>query len=98
MAVLSPRGGRLMTGQRVARARATRRVLRRAWRAAVRLAALLLAVGALGGAGLGVRWLLTAPRFAVSEGEVSGNSGLGREAILAAAGIVPATNLFRLDP
>ena len=89
---------RLIAGQRVHRARVNRRMLRRARRVALRLAVLLLALGALGGAGLGVRWLLTAPRFAVSEVEVSGHSRLGREAILAAAGIAPGTNFFRLDP
>lgn len=75
-----------------------RRLARRARRLApVALAA--VAVLALSGVGaLGVRWLLTSPRFAVAEVEVRGASRLGAEEIIAASGIRRGVNLWRLDP
>ena len=75
-----------------------RRVARRARRLApVALAAVV--VLALSGAGaLGVRWLLTSPRFAVAEVEVRGGSRLAAEEIIAASGIRRGVNLWRLDP
>ncbi len=106
LSVLSPRrlareledwGARpsLVTHQRVDR---RRRVARRARRLApVALAAVI--VLALSGAGaLGVRWLVSSPRFAVAEVEVRGASRLGAEEIIAASGIRRGVNLWRLDP
>ncbi|HET8578653.1 MAG TPA: FtsQ-type POTRA domain-containing protein [Methylomirabilota bacterium] len=108
-AVLSPRGapreledlaekGRLIAGQRVARGRVRRRLLRRARVVAVRVLVVGVATAAVAGAGLGARWLLTSPRFAVREIEIRGAERLGREAVLAAAGLAPGMNLFRVDP
>lgn len=108
-AVLSPRGtpreledlaekGRLIAGQRVSRARTHRRMIRRVGVVAVRLALLVAASAAVAGAGLGARWLLTSPRFAVSEVEVRGVHRLSREAVLAAVGLAPGVNFFRVDP
>jgi len=107
-AVLSPRGapreledlaekGRLIAGQRVSRARMQRRLIRRARVLAIRLALLVAASAAVAGGGLGLRWMLTSARFAVTEIEVRGAHGLRRESI-AAAGLVPGVNFFRLDP
>jgi cell division protein FtsQ len=50
---------------------------------------------AAGGAAIG--WLLTSPRFAITEVAVVGASRLTPEEIVAASGIGPGTNLFRLD-
>jgi cell division protein FtsQ len=88
---------RLMAGQRVARGRARRRLLRRARAVALHALVLAVAAAAVAGAGLGARWLLTAPRFAVREIEVRGASRLSREAVLAAAGLAPGVSLFRVD-
>lgn len=107
-AVLSPRGapreledlaekGRLIAGQRVSRARMQRRLIRRARVLAIRLALLVAASAAVAGGGLGLRWMLTSARFAVTEIEVLGAHRLSREAI-AAAGLVPGVNFFRIDP
>lgn len=107
-AVVSPRAARprledlaergpLMANQRVSRARLGRRLARPAgWvaaRARIMGAGLLLAAGAA----LAVGWLLTSPRFAVSEVAVTGHSRLSPGEIVAASGIGPGTNLFRLD-
>lgn len=43
------------------------------------------------------RWLLTSPRFAIAAVRVEGTSRLSEEEVLAAAGIPPGGNLFRLD-
>jgi cell division septal protein FtsQ len=107
-AVLSPRGapreledlaekGRLIAGQRVSRARMQRRLIRRARVLAIRLALLVAASVAVAAGGLGLRWMLTSARFAVTEIEVRGAHGLSREAI-AAAGLVTGVNFFRVDP
>ncbi len=89
---------RLIGGQRVSRERRQRRLARRARWAAGR--ALMLAVGALllAGAWAGGRWLLTSPRFTITEVAVTGHSRLRPEEIVAASGIGPDTNIFRLDP
>jgi len=84
----------LITEQRVGRQRLRRRLARRAVRVVRRLA---LAGAALGAGALAVQWLCTAPRFAVAEIEVTGQSRLSREEIVAASGIRPGVNLFRLD-
>ena len=107
-AVLSPRGapreledlaerGRLIAGQRVSRIRLRRRLVRRARVMAIRLALLVGAAVAVAGGGLGLRWALTSPRFAVTDIEVRGAHGLSREAI-AASGLAAGMNFFRLDP
>jgi cell division protein FtsQ len=107
--VLSPRSGRgggledlaergsAMSRQRVSRTRLTRRLGRRVrWVAAraVWIGACLLLLAAVG---LGVGWLLTSPRFAITEVAVSGASRLTPEDVVSASGIGPGTNLFRLD-
>lgn len=57
-----------------------------------------LLVVALGGAlASGGRWLLTAPRFAVERVEVAGQSQLSVDQVVAASGLAPGQNLFRLD-
>lgn len=105
--LLSPRGGAagfgdcgergaLIGRQRVGRARRRDRGRRRRRRrrlAAIAAAAVLLAVG-----GAGIRWLLTSPRFAVATVEVRGAQRIAVERVLAAAGIPPGTNLWRIDP
>ncbi len=108
-AVLSPRSvpreledlaekGRLIAGQRVSRARIHRRMIRRVRVVAVRVVLLVVASAAVAGAGLGAGWLLTSPRFAVTKIEVRGAHGLSREAVLAAVGLSPGVNVFRVDP
>jgi cell division protein FtsQ len=47
---------------------------------------------------LAVRWVLTAPRFAIAAVEVRGASRVPAERILDTAAITPGTNLWRLDP
>ena len=108
--VLTPRGaarGGLadLAGPTVAMARQRldrRRRRRRALRAAARrlnaglFAALLVA--ALGGAlAAGARWLVTARLFAVERIEVVGQSRLSADEVVAASGIAPGQNLFRID-
>lgn len=84
----------------VARQRINRR--RRLLRHARRLSQTglaLVAVAALAGAGaLGVRWLLTSPRFAVSQVEVRGTSRLAAAEIVTASGIRRGDNLWKIDP
>lgn len=74
-----------------------RRLARRA-RALGQGALALVAVASLLGAGaLGVRWLLTSPRFAVADVAVRGTSRLAAAEIIAASGIRRGANLWRLD-
>jgi cell division protein FtsQ len=107
--VLSPRGAAhggladlaeptvAMADQRLDRRRRRRRMLRRARRGGAWLCVGLLVV-ALGGAlASGGRWLLTAPRFAVERVEVAGQSQLSADRAVAASGLSPGQNLFRLD-
>lgn len=82
-------GSRRHAPSRRAAARARRR------RRAVAAGLLVLAAA---GAAFGVRWLLTAPRFAVTAVEVRGTSRVPAEQIAAAAGITAGTNLWRIDP
>jgi len=106
--VISPRGGRgrledlaergrAMSGQRVSRARLARRVTRRARWVAARLVPIAACLAGLAAAGAGGFWLLTSPRFAITEVAVVGASRLTPEELVAASGIGPDTNLFRLD-
>jgi cell division protein FtsQ len=107
--VLSPRSGRgagfedlaergaAISRQRVSRTRLARRITRRLrWVVAhaIWIGACLLLLAAVG---VGVGWLLTSPRFAITEVTVSGASRLTPEEVVAASGIGPGTNLFRLD-
>jgi len=107
--VLSPRGAAhggladlaeptvAMTDQRLDRRKRRRRMLRLARRSGAWLCVGLLVV-ALGGAlASGGRWLLTAPRFAVERVEVAGQSHLSVNEVVAASGLAPGQNLFRLD-
>jgi cell division protein FtsQ len=107
--VLSPRGATrggladlaeptvAMADQRLNRRRRRRRTLRLARRAGAWLCVGLLMV-ALGGAlASGGRWLLTAPSFAVERVEVAGQSHLSADEVVAASGLGPGQNLFRLD-
>ena len=107
--VLSPRGAArggladlaeptvAMADQRLDRRRRRRRMLRLARRAGAWLCVGLLVV-ALGSAlASGGRWFLTAPRFAVERIEVAGQSQLSADEVVAASGIGPGQNLFRLD-
>ncbi len=106
--VISPRGARAkvedlaevgtaMSRQRVSRVRMARRMTRRArWVMAhvVPIGATLVVLAAVG---LGALWLLTSPRFAVTEVTVVGASRLTPEEVVAASGIDAGTNLFWLD-
>ena len=107
--VLSPRSGRgagledlaergaAMSRQRVSRTRLARRITRRLRfivAHAIWIGACLLLLAAVG---VAVGWLLTSPRFAITEVAVSGASRLTPEDVVAASGIGPGTNLFRLD-
>jgi cell division protein FtsQ len=83
--------------QRVGRAR--RRPRRSGAARAARVAGLvLLGMLTLAGATAGVRWLLTAPRFAVARIDVEGASRVSADRVRSAAAIPPGTNLWRLDP
>lgn len=89
----------LTAGQRVSRRRRQPRGRLRRLRAVGLVAAGLLLVAGLAALGMaGTRWLLTAPRFAVSEVEVRGTSRLTREDVVRASGITRGQNIFRLDP
>jgi cell division protein FtsQ len=90
--------GRAMSRQRVTRVRMARRVTKRARWLAARLVPIGATLAALAAGGAGVHWLLTSPRFAVTEVAVVGASRLTPEEIVAASGIGSGTNLFRLDP
>jgi cell division protein FtsQ len=86
-----------MAGQRLDRRRRRRRVLRLAHRLSAWICVALLVV-ALGGAlAVGGRWLLTARPFAVQRVEVAGQSLLSADEVIAASGLAPGQNLFRLD-
>src|SRR5216683_767935 len=106
--VISPRGGRArvedlaeqgraMARQRVSRARLARRMTRRARWVAARLVPIGVSLAVLAAGGAAIGWLLTSPRFAITEVAVVGASRLTPEEIVAASGIGPGTHLFRLD-
>ena len=64
-----------------------------------RIAPLLLAAGlAATAVGFVARWLLSSPRFAVSQVEVLGASRVPTDRILDAAGLAAGVNIFRVDP
>ncbi|HET8529637.1 MAG TPA: FtsQ-type POTRA domain-containing protein [Methylomirabilota bacterium] len=86
-----------MERQRVSRARLARRVTRRVRWVTSRAVPIGIALATLGAAGLGALWALTSPRFTVTEVAVTGASRLRPEDVVAASGIGPGTNLFRLD-
>ncbi len=86
-----------MERQRISRARLARRVTRRVRWVTAHALPIGVALAALLAAGLGAVWLLTSPRFLVTEVTVTGASRLRPEDIVAASGIGPGTNLFRLD-
>jgi cell division protein FtsQ len=84
----------LVARQRIDR---RRRLVRRV-RSLGQKAMVVAAVAAcLGAAGLGVRWLLTSPRFAVATVEVRGTSRLDPAEVVAASRIRKGQNLWRLD-
>jgi cell division protein FtsQ len=84
--------------QRVGRAAARARRPRpaRRWRRRLLMGSALLVVFVL--QILAVRWVLTAPRFAIAAVEVRGASRVPAERILDIAAIPPGTNLWRLNP
>ena len=107
-AVITPRAGRgrladlaergpAMERQRISRARMARRVTRRVRWVTTRVVPIAIALAVLGAGGLGALWMLTSPRFTVTEVAVTGASRLRPEDVVAASGIGPGTNLFRLD-
>jgi cell division protein FtsQ len=88
----------LITGQRVRRQVRLQRRVKRSVQRALRVATttfLLVTLAVAGSMGLG--WLLTSPRFAVTQIEVSGHSRLSRDTVIAASGLMPGENLFGLD-
>lgn len=85
----------LVSRQRIGRVRRRRRTRARWAQRAAWLAVVLGLAGALAGAG---HWALTTPRLAVRAVRVEGASRLPVEQIVAAAGIVPGTNIFQIDP
>ncbi len=105
--ILSPRQGpevigdlaertAFVAGQRVRRQRRPGAARRSAGRA--RWLALGVAVAVVtGGLLVLLDWLLTSPRFAISQVEIRGLTGLREEDVRAAAGIAPGQNLFMLD-
>ena len=106
--VISPRAGRgglpdlaergpAMERQRVSRTRLARRVTRRVRWVTSRVVPIGITLAVLGAGGLGALWALTSPRFTVTEVAVTGASRLRPEDVVAASGIGPGTNLFRLD-
>jgi cell division protein FtsQ len=86
-----------MAGQRVSRVRLVRRLSRHARGVAARIVPIGAVLAVLGVGGATIGWLLTSPRFAITEVAVVGASRLTPEEIVAASGIGPGTNLFRLD-
>jgi len=107
--VLSPRGTAhggfadlaepttAMAGQRLDRRRRRRRMLRAARRGGAWLCVAFVVVALCAALASGGRWLLTAPRFAVERIEVAGQSQLSVDDVIAASGLGPGQNLFRID-
>jgi len=105
--ILSPRQGPevlgdlaertlFVAGQRVRRQRrpgAARRSAGRARRLAFEVLVAVVTSGVL----VLLNWLLTSPRFAVSQVEIRGPTWLREEDVRAVAGIAPGQNLFTLD-
>ena len=86
-----------ITGQRVGSLRRRCRGRGAAW-AFRRVGFLALGVLVLATPVAGVRWLLTAPRFAVTSVEVQGVARVPADQVRAAAAIAPGANLWRIDP
>jgi cell division protein FtsQ len=86
-----------IAGQRVGHVRRRRR-RRAGWNLVRRTCLLTLGLLMLAGLAAGGRWLLTAPRFAVTDVEVEGASRVGADRVLGAAAIAAGTNLWRIDP
>ncbi len=86
-----------MADQRLDRRRRRRRILRLARRGGAWFCVGLLGVVLAGALASGGRWLLTAPRFVVERVEVSGQSQLSADQVVAASGLSPGQNLFQLD-
>lgn len=84
----------LVSRQRIDR---RRRLVRRVRSLAQRALIIAAVAACLGVGGLGVRWLLTSPRFAVAAVEVRGTSRLDAAEVVAASRIRPGQNLWRLD-
>ena len=106
--VISPRSGRgrledwaergpAMERQRVSRSRIARRVTRRVRWVTAHALPIGVVLATLLAAGIGALWALTSPRFLITEVTVTGAGRLRPEDIVAASGIGPGTNLFRLD-
>jgi cell division protein FtsQ len=106
--VISPRTGRArledwaergpaMERQRVSRSRIARRVTRRVRWVTAHALPIGVVLATLLAAGIGALWALTSPRFLITEVTVTGAGRLRPEDIVAASGIGPGTNLFRLD-
>jgi len=111
--LLSPRGqpswpgdvgerSALIARQKVGRAaaRSAGAARTRARRSATRRWLAIAVIVVAGGSGVagGVRWLLTAPRFAIAGVEVRGVSRVSAERVVEAAGIPARANIFRIDP
>ncbi len=102
--ILSPRQGPevigdlaertlFVTGQRVRRQRRRGAARRSARWFALGVAAAVVTGGLL----VLLDWLATSPRFAISQVEIQGLTGLREEDVRAAAGIQPGQSLFMLD-
>jgi cell division protein FtsQ len=87
----------LIAGQRVGHVRRHRRP-RRSLRLVRRAGIVALGLLVLSGMVAAGRWLLTAPRFAVTGVEVLGASRVDVDRVLAAAAIPAGTNFWRIDP
>jgi cell division protein FtsQ len=86
-----------MERQRVSRSRIARRVTRRVRWVTAHALPIGVVLATLLAAGIGALWALTSPRFLITEVTVTGAGRLRPEDIVAASGIGPGTNLFRLD-
>jgi cell division protein FtsQ len=85
----------LVTGQRIRRTRARRRMRARLARAMKWLGGLTLGAAAMAGV---TAWLLTTPRLGVHSIQVEGAARVPVEEILSAAEIPLGVNILRLDP
>jgi cell division protein FtsQ len=86
-----------MAGQRLDRRRRHRRALRLVRRGSAWLCVGLLVAALAGTLALGGRRLLTARSFTVERIEVVGQSQLSADEVIAASGLAPGQNFFRLD-
>jgi cell division septal protein FtsQ len=86
-----------IAGQKVGRARRRRRG-RRGSKVALGAGLVALGVAVLGLSAVTGHWLVTAPRFAVTDIEVEGVSRVTPERVRGVAAIEAGTNLWRIDP